>query len=367
MAIEYLNMKKLFSKLKEIYLKGLSVEQLIMLAVIIFIFFLSILFYLILNSKNSAFKNNLTKNSSEKNISEPEQKKSDNKNSSVKKLDNHYSNTNVHSLIFGSEEEAGAIENDTQIENTTDYSLPEIPEDISNENFYREEDLSPSPMDGFIEKIKEEHKNDSKYSLIVDYLKPLKEVAKGRRAWSKYMKINAQKFFDEKKIREIEKEINRINGNKEQKIKSSNYGTLDEVFSAIKNDTALYIEKPAIDGFLEHTKDIAEDRGPWSPTVAELGDVNLEEAWVDQLDSKISSLKNQKAKKFRAVSYKNLNQLIAAIKEDTKNYKEFLARDQFLDYVKILFEEKNPSGKNLIDSGVNLLEQYHLDALKTFF
>jgi len=43
-------------------------------------------------------------------------------------------------------------------------------------------------------------------------------------------------------------------------------------------------------------------------------------------NSKIRLIKEQKAEKFRSISYNSLDQLIDTVKEDTKNFEQIAAR-----------------------------------------
>jgi hypothetical protein len=228
-----------------------------------------------------------------------------------------------------------------------------------------EANTPPGPMDGFIAQLKEDYKNSPDYDLIVGYLSPLKDIGDGRRAWNDLFRQSAVEFFGGKKAREIEAEINRLNGNKEARIRNSHYNSLDEVSAAVQKDTENYIEKGAINGFLDHAKEAADSKYPWNSIVAELGEIDLEKAWVDQVDNQVRQKKEAKARNFQAVRYANLSQLITAIKEDTKTYEQIFARDMFLDYLYDQYKNHKLT-EAVILSGSNLLEEYHLEALKKF-
>lgn len=159
--------------------------------------------------------------------------------------------------------------------------------------------------------------------------------------------------------------ITRANGNKEEKIRKLSFNTLDEVISAIHKDTEKYIEKGAINGFLDHTREVSANKYPWSQSAKEMGEIDLEKAWVDQVDARIHPIKEVRARKFQSVHYKSFNDLLAAIKEDTKEFEQKAAVNMFLDYMEKLYNEHSLTAED-IDGGGNLLEDYHLQELKKF-
>jgi len=226
-------------------------------------------------------------------------------------------------------------------------------------------EAAPGPMDGTIAKIKEDYKNSPKYDLIIGYLAPLKEIADGRRAWNDWFRQSAVELLGEKKGREVEAEIKRLNGNKDERIRKMSFNTLDEVSAAVKKDTENYIEKGAIDGFLDQAKVSSDGKYPWTETMVGAGEYNLEKAWVDQVDARVRAVKEAKARKFQALNYTSLDRLITAIKEDTKNYEQAIARDMFLDYIREIYRQRKLTEPDVL-SGGDLLEEYHLEALKRF-
>lgn len=238
--------------------------------------------------------------------------------------------------------------------------LPEIPKNIP-----KEASDNPGPMDGTIAKIKEEYKNAPNYNVIVGFLEPIKEIADGKRAWNSLFRMEAEEFLGKRKAREIEAEIKRINGNKEEKIRRMTFANLDEVINAINKDTEKYVQKGAINGFLDHSKQVVDDRYPWTDSVKEIGEIELEKAWVDQVDNKVKLIKEQKARNFRSVHYKSLDQLILAIKEDTKNFEQTFAVGMFLDYLKEQYNSRALTEAS-VTSGSDLMDDYHLNELKKF-
>lgn len=223
----------------------------------------------------------------------------------------------------------------------------------------------PGPMDRTIAQLKEDYKSSPDYNLIVGYLDPLKEIGDGRRAWNDMFRQSAVEFFGKKKAREIEAEINRLNGNKEERIRNSHYNSLDEVTAAVQKDTENYIEKAAINGFLDQAKSSSDGKYPWTNSMVGYGEFELEKAWVDQVDIQVRQAKETKAHNFQAVHYASLSQLIAAIKEDTKNYEQIIARDGFLGYLNEQYQNRKLSESD-VESGGDLLEDYHLSELKKF-
>jgi len=230
---------------------------------------------------------------------------------------------------------------------------------IQNEN------ASPGPMDGTIARLKEKYKNSPNYNLITGYLVPLKEIADGRRAWNDWFRQSAIELFGKKQGQEIEAEIKQINGNKEEKISNLRFDTLDEVSAAVKKDTANYIEKVAINGFLDQAKASSDGKYPWTDTMVGAGEYNLEKAWVNQVDARVRPVKEAKARNFQAVHYATMDQLIAAIKEDTKNYEQTAARDMFLDYIRDIYHQHKLTEPD-VSSGGDLLDNYHLTELEKF-
>jgi len=347
---------KIIRKLKEIYLHGLTKNQRIAAAcaLILFLFTSAIwIFNLVFNSvideSQISSQNTPYINSEYAVLSESS---SDKINAGYYYSNNSNTNNPVPTIP-----KLGA---NTPAENQATL-LPEQP----NHNSAYSVAAAPGPLDNYLQKIKEEHKDDPKYPLISGYMVYLKQIADGKRAWTDYHKAKAIEYFGSQKGAEIENQIIAVNGNKEEKIRNTQYKNLDDLFSAIKKDTDQYTEKTAINGFLDHVKEVSLDKSPWNEAIKGTGEVDLEKAWVEQIDAKIRSLKEKKAKKFNSRSYKNIGDLIAAIKNDTINYDQKTARDAFLNYIEEL-SKKNSLSQDAIDSGVYLLEDYQLEKLKGF-
>lgn len=239
--------------------------------------------------------------------------------------------------------------------------LPPIPDT----DYQAQQAQLPGPMDSTFAKIKEEHKDDPKIVLINGFLFYYKQVADGKRAWNSIYHDRAIEYLGENKARELENEIKRISGDKDSAIRKRNFQSFDELTNAIKKDTDPYIEKVAINQYLEHVQDIAADRYPMDDGSISLGEMNLEKAWIDQIYAKIRIIKDKKAQAFRAHTYKTIEELVGAIKNDTKKFKEIVARDAYLDYVLTLAKNKALT-EAVVSSGGYLLENYHLEALSKF-
>jgi len=253
--------------------------------------------------------------------------------------------------------------NDSNQDNSNPVRQIQLPEIPTNTN--RNASPAPGPLDPTIARLKANYQNSPKYNLIVGYLAPLKDIGDGRRAWTDWFRQSAVDLFGKKQAQEIEAEINRLNGNKEARIRNSHYDTLDEVSAAVQKDTASYIEKAAINGFLDQAKISSAGKYPWTETMVGAGEYNLEQAWVDQVDAKVRATKEAKARQFLAANYPSLDALITAIKQDTQNYEQIPARDMFLDYIKQIYGEHKLTEPDVL-SGGGLLDDYHLAALKKF-
>jgi len=246
--------------------------------------------------------------------------------------------------------------------NSVDIPLPPIP----NYNNQHQESASPnSPIDGLISKIKQDYEYDPGYPLIKDYLITLKNIGDGKKAWNDFYRNKSVELLGKKRALEIETELNKINGNKEKKIKQSHYSTLDDLLDAIRKNISQYIDKSAIEMFLNYVKETSEDKHPWTEATKGLGEIQLEKAWIEQIDSKIRPLKEGKERKFKSVAYKSLEDVIVAIKEDTKNFSQTYAREMFLGRVEELSKKKSLNEED-IGGGGNLFDDYHLEAIKKF-
>jgi hypothetical protein len=245
-----------------------------------------------------------------------------------------------------------------------DNPVPQLPV-IPNTKYQSQPTQSPGPMDRTFNELKAEHKDDPKITLINGFLFYYKQVADGKRAWNDLYRAKSEEFFGKDKATELENEVKRITGDKNLTISNRKFDSFTAIANAIKKETGDYVEKVAINQYLDHINDIMADRYPANDEAINLGEMNLEKAWVDQIYAKVRDMKEKKARVFRARNYKNIEELISAIKNDTKNFKDSVARDAYLSYV-LELTKNNALSADVIGSGGYLLENYHLEALSKF-
>lgn len=346
-------------KIKKIFDRGLSKKQTAVFVAVI----ISLLVYdLYLFSLVSVQKKKISVGRGVTNL-----KKNSNQNAkmageSTNINDNKFSHNEEDSgaSIFGlaPKREKGLEESERKNLSTEQLPVPE--------NIVEEADLV-GPLDGYLAEIKKDYENNPKAPMIEGYLDSVKKIADGRKAWTAFYEYKGEDFLGKNKMKEIKAEIEKVNGGKEAKIRKLKFTTFDSLEVAIKEDTKNYIDRNAIISFLDSAKKIYNDEGPWSDAIKSFGAVLLETAWVDQIDLKISQVKEAEAAKFRAVKFKNIDQLIDAIKKDTEHYGNVEAREAFLAKIKELSQSSRPADENVINSGKFLLDKYHLEAIKRFF
>ena len=223
---------------------------------------------------------------------------------------------------------------------------------------------SPGKMDGYLRDIQKAYVKDPKYPLINDYLVVLKDVFDGKRAWTGAYQGKSWEFFGEKKAKEIAQKVKEANQNKEERIKEANFANIDSLSSAIRQDTKNYLEKAAIEGFLNHMKEIADYKYPLSEAYITQGEFFLEQAWINQVYKVLASGRKERSAAFLARKFNTIEELEEAIKKDTENYKEKFLRDQWLSIMKEAY--RNHLDPNIMDGAELAFESYHIEAIKKF-
>lgn len=352
-------MNLLSRKIKKIFDRGLNRRQAVVFVAVIIsllVYDLYLFFLVSVQEKKVLVGSGVT--NLKKNSNQNAKMAGENKNIN----DNKFSHIDEDSgaSIFGlaPKKEKGSEESERK--NLSTEQLP-IPENVV------EEADSVGPLDGYLSEIKKEYKSSPNAYLIEGYLDSVKKIADGRKAWTAFYEYKGEDFLGKNKMKEIKAEIEKVNGGKEAKIRKLKFATFDSLEAAIKEDTKNYIDRNAIISFLDSAKKIYNDEGPWSDAIKSFGAVLLETAWVDQIDLKISQVKEVEAAKFRAAKFKNIDQLVDAIRKDTEHYGNVEAREVFLAKIKELSQSSRPADGNVIDSGKFLLDKYHLEEIKKFF
>jgi len=185
--------------------------------------------------------------------------------------------------------------------------------------------LESSPIDGLTDRIREEKKDHPDYIAIESFLEYAREAASDKRPWTEAAKSRAGEYIEDYWIVELDKQIKNIKGVRKVGYFSS-YSSINDLTAAIKEDTKEYIDSAAINSFLDHVKNISDNKGPWTEGVAGRGYLLLEEYWVNEIALKVYEVKGFNKDRSDMSTY-------ALVNEIGRNTTEYPNRAEILEYL----------------------------------